>query len=64
MQKENVISLSAIVQNIRTTVDGGWRISLDVPQSELSAVMLLSTFRDMELALAIVPKTYGEDQGL
>lgn len=52
----SAITLSAILQNVRMTVDGGWRITFDVSQSEVAKVMSLSALRDMELGIAIVPK--------
>lgn len=55
------ITLSAILQNVRTTMDGGWRISFDVPQSEVGQVMKLSALRECELGLAIVPEQPERD---
>ncbi len=45
------ISFNAIINRITTTIDGGWRISLDVPQSEIEAIMKLSSLRDESLQI-------------
>lgn len=55
MDKEKAITLLGSISKITTTVDGGWKLTFDVPQSELSKVMQLSCLRDMVLALAVVP---------
>lgn len=47
------IELKAIVTKIQTTTDGGWRVHLDIDQSETAPVMRLSTFRDFVVTLKI-----------
>lgn len=50
-----VITLQGILSGIRTTVDGGWKLTFDIPQSEVSAIMKLSVLRDQTFAVAVVP---------
>ena len=52
---DHAITLLASLSKITSTVDGGWKITFDVPQTELAKIMQLSSLRDMVLALAIVP---------
>lgn len=52
---DHAITLLASLSKITSTVDGGWKITFDVPQTELTKIMQLSSLRDMALALAIVP---------
>jgi len=56
------ITLHAILVRVSTTADGGWRVTLDVPQSDADQVMRLSALRDCALGVAIVPET--DSQGL
>jgi hypothetical protein len=48
------ITFQAILNAIRTTVDGGWRVSFDIPQSEAEAIMQLAGKRDENLQVAVV----------
>lgn len=48
------ISFNGQLFKITTTVDGGWRITIDVPQSELEAIMELSKCRDEAITVGIV----------
>jgi hypothetical protein len=50
------IALSAIIKTIRTTVDGGWAITFEVPQSEVTQVMQLSSMREYPVQLGVVPE--------
>lgn len=51
------ITFQAILNKITTTIDGGWRVSFDVPQSESEEVMKLSEKRDQNLQVAVVTST-------
>lgn len=51
----NPIALNAILNSIRTTPDGGWCVTFDVPQSDVSQVMQLSAMREIALHLAVIP---------
>ena len=51
--KRVAITFSATLSRLTTTLDGGWRVSFDVSQSDCDAMMALSELRDVELALAI-----------
>ena len=57
MGKNKALALTfhAVLVRLTTTVDGGWRLSFDVPQTDADSVMKLSDLRDCELALAIAP---------
>lgn len=48
------IVLTAILNRISTTPDGGWRITFDVPQSETKAVTQAATMRDVTFKLVLV----------
>lgn len=49
------INLTAIFAKATTTVDGGWRISFDIDESQSNEIAKLSQFRDLSLQLVIVP---------
>jgi hypothetical protein len=55
MGKSKAITFHAVLTRLTTTVDGGWRVSFDVAQSDKDGVMALSDLRECELALAIAP---------
>ena len=48
------ITFSATVNKIATTIDGGWRITIDVSNSETDQVMALSEVRNKVLQIGIV----------
>lgn len=45
------ISFNAMINRITTTIDGGWRVTFDVPQSETQSMMELSALRDENLQI-------------
>ena len=49
------ITFKAILAKVSTTADGGWRVTLDVAECDREAVLTLSKFRELLLAIAIVP---------
>jgi hypothetical protein len=53
----NAITFRAIFNKITTTVDGGWRLSIDVDNSEKDKLNELANYRDNLLAVAIVPQS-------
>jgi hypothetical protein len=48
------LSVKAIFQSARTTIDGGWRISFDLGQHESDFVSQLPSIMGKELYLVIV----------
>lgn len=54
-------TFSAILNRITTTLDGGWRISFDVPKRESKEIMELSQMRNVVLQLGVVPHHSPED---
>jgi hypothetical protein len=49
------IQLKAILTEIKTTRDGGWKIVLEVDSSETAPIMHLSVLRDCVMSVAITP---------
>lgn len=49
------LSLVATLKKITTTVDGGWSITFDVPDSESMNILQLAQLRDRLLQLGAVP---------
>jgi hypothetical protein len=49
------ISFQAILQSVRTTSDGGWRITLDVAANDSVQVLQLSQFRNDLLSVGVIP---------
>jgi len=47
------IKLKAILQEIKTTRDGGWKLVFEVDQSETAPIFHLSSLRDYVLELSI-----------
>jgi hypothetical protein len=48
------VTFSAILNKITTTVDGGWRVTFDVPDSETPQMAELSKLRSSTLQIGIV----------
>ncbi len=55
MSTEPKIVINAILQGARTTVDGGWRISFDLPAHESNNVVELSKLNNTVLHVVIIP---------
>lgn len=53
---DEAISFNAIFEKATTTIDGGWRISFSLLQSESVNVQRLSTMRDQGLMLVVMPE--------
>jgi len=53
--EEDAVQLNLQLQAIRTTVDGGWRITFDCDSSQSQEIMNLSQYRDQLLTVAILP---------
>lgn len=51
------ITFQGNLNRITTTIDGGWRVSFDVPQSESESIMQLADKRDENLQIAVVTST-------
>lgn len=49
----HLLKLIAILNKISTTVDGGWRITLDIDQSQCDIIMQLSQLRDQAIDIDI-----------
>lgn len=50
------IAVEAIFAKATTTVDGGWRISFDLPGYLSSTVAEISKLRDEAIKLVIIPE--------
>lgn len=55
MKSEQGITFKAIFNRATTTVDGGWRISFDVPESEAGSLLELAVLRGCVFQVAVVP---------
>lgn len=49
------VVVNAIISKLTTTIDGGWRVTLDVPESEQANVLKLAELMNEEVHAAIVP---------
>lgn len=47
------IVINAILSGARTTIDGGWRISFDLPEHEAEQVVALSKLKDEALVIVV-----------
>lgn len=54
-EMEDHIAFNATLYKIQTEASGGWRIILDVPQSDSDQIMKLSEHRDQLLTVAAIP---------
>ena len=52
MSNEKIV-LNAIIYKLQTTVDSGWRLSLDLDQGQSEEIMRLSKMRDQVIQLEI-----------
>jgi len=48
--------LTAIFQSARTTVDGGWRISFDVDESQGEIISQIVKMKEQALHVVVIPK--------
>jgi hypothetical protein len=48
------ISFNAIINKITTTIDGGWRVTFDVAQSDASQIFKLSEIRDQAVQVGVL----------
>lgn len=48
------ITFQATLARITTTIDGGWRVSVDVSQSDRQAIMDLSELRQTAFQVGVV----------
>ncbi len=55
------ISFNAILNRITTTVDGGWRITFDIPQTEVAEMLKLSGLREENLQVVVLTSTMIAD---
>ena len=56
----NKIAFKAVLNKAQTTIDGGWRVTLDVSQDEADEILKLTNFRDYVLTVGIIP--FDENQ--
>lgn len=49
------LELIAVLNKIQTTVDGGWRITLDLDASNAEQIMILSQLRDRAIKIIVEP---------
>jgi hypothetical protein len=54
MKKEEVISFKALFNKATTTIDGSWRISIDLGEHDGDTVMKISALKDKILNIALV----------
>ena len=47
------VKFSAIINKISTTIDGGWRVTLDVPDWNTDEMSELAKFRDQNLLVEV-----------
>jgi len=47
-------TFTAIIQKLQTTADGGWRITLDAPESDFDAFKALVNMQNKNLQIAVV----------
>ena len=52
---EQGITFEAIFSAARTTVDGGWKITLDVNADDSKAMLQLAQMRDTLFQVAMIP---------
>lgn len=61
----NGILLSAVLTAIRTTTDGGWKITFDIDDSQAEKILQLSQFREDLVNLDVsIPVCSNEILGL
>ena len=48
------ISFTAIFNKANTTVDGGWRLTLDLDQSEYEAIQKIVALRECVLRIVVI----------
>ena len=53
------ITFHATVNKVQTVVDGGWRVTLDVPESESASILELAKLREQVLGVAIAQEDFG-----
>lgn len=53
------ITFSATLVGVRMMTDGGWRVTIDVPENETPAVHELSKLRGCVLGVAVVQEDIG-----
>ena len=54
MMEDDSASFSATLYQIKTTIDGGWRITFDVPSSDAEEIMKLSKMMGSLLQLGAI----------
>lgn len=48
------VSFTAIFNNAKTTTDGGWRLTLDLDQSEYEAIQKIVELRECVLRIVVM----------
>ena len=56
------VTFQAILNKITTTVDGGWRVTFDVSDSDSNAMLDLAKMRETTLQLGIVDQNASEQE--
>lgn len=59
MDQLDGISFKATLAGVRTTADGGWKITLDVPASEADQLLDFAKHRDKVFQVAAIPHPNG-----
>ena len=52
--KPDPVAMTATIRTISTPIDGGWRISFDVPESETAQIMKASELRGKSIKIVLV----------
>ena len=56
------VALIATIRTISTPVDGGWRISFDVPESETAQIMKASELRGRAIKIVLVSQNQSSPE--
>jgi len=54
MTNQSNTTFTAIIQKLQTTADGGWRLTLDAPESDFEAFKTLVAMQNKNLQIAVV----------
>ena len=55
------IAVSAIFQSARTTIDGGWRVSFDLDESQSEEITALAKLKNKSLIIVVTVRDKTEN---
>lgn len=58
--EENSVTLKAYINRVATSVDGGWRVTIDVPENETERITELAYLRNTVLMVTFTPPLLDE----